>query len=508
MKARAVAVLLLLALVATACGTRLPDEAFVENGQVVEQGGSSRAAASDDGEVAAGDAATSTTVAGDGATPAGDAPAGEGGGAAPEGGEGGGAPAEGEGGGAPGAPSGPNQASDVGITPDKIVLGNITAENGVLGDAFAPAARGLRAWAQHINAKGGVNGRKVELKTCDDREDRSRALECARRLVEQDKVFALVATNTRALGGAAEYLAGKGIPVIGIPITNSFARYPNFWSVYANSYPRDGKTVGYNGNIMSSSGIYRWFKREMGLSKAAVFAYDIDESKQAGEFMVKGAELEGFKVTSYTVSFAAPSFDQAVADMQRQGVEIIFDAMDDGANRKLCDAMSRRQFKPKAKVSTVVVFGDSVGNDYNDTCRNIVFIPGDSMPYSRTDVPAVKEFRDAYARYQPGVELHQWALEAWFQGNLVADGIRSMGPAPTRKGLQDFLRGLRKYTGGGIHTGLEYGTTDYSKPTAEDCFGMARWQDDKGGWVLATSAFPFCYPDAKQFTSPALEQGN
>ena len=62
----------------------------------------------------------------------------------------------------------------------------------MLGDAFAPAARGLRAWAAAINAKGGINGRQVVLKTCDDGEDRNQTLECARRLVEQDKVFAIV----------------------------------------------------------------------------------------------------------------------------------------------------------------------------------------------------------------------------------------------------------------------------------------------------------------------------
>ena len=83
---------------------------------------------------------------------------------------------------------GPNQASDVGVTADQIVIGNITAENGVLGDAFAPAAAGMRAWAAAINAKGGIHGRQVVLKTCDDGESRNKTLECAKRLVEQDKV--------------------------------------------------------------------------------------------------------------------------------------------------------------------------------------------------------------------------------------------------------------------------------------------------------------------------------
>src|SRR5699024_10185904 len=163
---------------------------------------------------------------------------------------------------------------------DSIVIGNLTAENDVLGDAFAPAARRVRACAQHLNATGGLDGRKVLPQTCDDSEYRSRALECAGRLVAQHRVCALVAPTIRPTGGADEYLNSKGVPVIGIPITNSFYRYPHFWSGYAHSYPRDGKTVGHNGNIMSTSGIYRWFKQEMKLSKAAVFSYDIDESKQ------------------------------------------------------------------------------------------------------------------------------------------------------------------------------------------------------------------------------------
>ena len=499
------ATLLGVALVAS-CGTRLPNAAFVETGaRTVAPGDVLADGSTAPGDVGIGDvgpaaAETATTLASSGPTSG-----------AITGATGpGGAPATVGPAGAAVSPvgRGPNQASDVGITATTITLGNITAENGVLGDTFAPAARGLRAWTQAINAKGGLNGRTVILKTCDDREDRTRSLECARQLVEQDKVFALVATNTRALGGAAQYLNDKGIPVIGIPITASFYRYPHFWGGYPQGYARDGKTVGYKGQLMSLSGPYRWFKSNLGVSTAAVFSYDIDESKQAGNFIAKGLELEGYRVTPYSVSFAAPSFDQAVADMQRQGTQIIFDAMDDGANRKLCDAMARRTFSVKAKVSTIVSFGDAVGTAYNDTCRNSVYIVGESIPYTSVGVPAVAEFRAAYARYQPGKEVHQWALEAWAQATMVADGVRSMGPAPTRAGLEDYFRGLRKYTAGGIMDGIEYVPIDYSKPTNEDCFSIARWLDDKGGWVQATDKFPFCYPDAKQYGTPALEQGN
>jgi len=490
--------MLLIAMVLAACGTRLPDSAFVEASATAPGARRAQDLTTDVAASDQADATTDTVVADqNNASQVTSAPGSGGGGRTAASGSG------------PAAASGPNQASDIGITATTITLGTIVAENGVLGDAFAPAARGLRAWTQSINSKGGIGGRKVILKTCDDREDRSRALECARRLVEQDKVFALVATNTRALGGAAQYLNDQAIPVVGIPITNSFYRYAHFWSGYPTGYPRDGKTVGYKGQIMSLSGQYRWFKANLGVTKAAVFTYDIDESKQFGTVVAKGLELEGYsQISSYVVSFAAPSFDQAVADMQNKGIEIIFDGMDDGANRKLCDAMARRQFTVKAKISTIVSMGDSVGNDYNDTCRNSVFIVGESLPYTATAVPAIAEFRNAFAKYQPGQEVHQWALEAWAQATMVGEGIRGMGATPTRKGLEDYFRGLRKYSANGIMAGLEYVPLNYDAPTLADCFTIARWLDAKGGWVQATDKFPFCYPDAHQFGTPPLEQGN
>ncbi len=386
------------------------------------------------------------------------------------------------------------------------MIGNLVAENGVLGDAFAPAARGIRAWAAAINAKGGINGRQVVLKTCDDGEVRSKTLACAKRLVEQDKAFAIVAANTRAMGGAAEYLAGTGIPVIGMPITNSYYRYPNFFSEYINGYSRDGKTVGYKGNLQYHTAIYRWFKENLKITKAAVIVYDIAESKQAGDGFAQGLRLEGFEVETFTVSFVAPSFDQAVATMQQKGTQLVLDATDDGANRKLCDAMQRRGFKVTAKVSTVVSMGDNVKNSYNDTCRNSVYIPTNTLPYDLTSNAEVAAFRAAYAKYQPGKPLHEWALEAWAQGQMVAEGIKSMGPAPTRKGLIAWLNSLDDYTANGLYWGLDWKPWDFSKPTIRGCTTISRYQDGKG-WFLA-SPFPVCYDDAKNYSVTALEQGN
>ena len=492
-------------IVTSACGTRLPDEAFRQGEVVLETEGAVQSGGS--GPRTGGDRDTETDPA-------------DSGGQAAQPGSGGetddpGAPAEDGGSADPGAApsgpaaSGPNQASDVGVTETTIKVGTIVAENGVLGDAFAPVARGIRAWVGKVNASGGINGRKVELASCDDREDRSRALSCARRLVEQDQVFAIVATNTRALGGAAPYLAEKKIPVLGVPITNAFYRWPNFFSAYGAPYKRDGQEVGHQDQLRSLSGGYRWFKENLGVTKAAVVAYDISESAQAGKFIAKGLELEGFQVDQYTVSFAAPSFDQVVADMQRKKTEIVFDAMDDGANRRFCDTLSRRGYEVKAKVSTIVGMGQSLGNDFNETCRNVTYITGSSIAYTQTQIPGVAAFRQAFSKYQPGQELHQWALEAFEFGNMFAEAVSTMGPAPTRAGLiEHFNSQSQEKVIDGVLIRGGYQPVDFGAERTKHCFGISRWQDDKDGWIQATNTFPFCYPDAFQYFTPVAERGD
>src|SRR5439155_7072543 len=99
------------------------------------------------------------------------------------------------GGGAAGAAAaGANTASDIGVTPTSITLGNITAIQGQFGpDAFSPSLYGLQAYVAALNARGGVNGRKIDLHTCDDRDTGDGNLACAKQLVEQNKIFAFLA---------------------------------------------------------------------------------------------------------------------------------------------------------------------------------------------------------------------------------------------------------------------------------------------------------------------------
>jgi hypothetical protein len=171
--------------------------------------------------------------------------------------------------------------------------------------------------------------------------------------------------------------------------------------------------------------------------------------------------------------------------------------------------MQRRNFTVAAKVSTIVAMGASVGTDFPDVCRNSMYIPGSSLPYTRTDVPSIATFNEAMATYQPGVEMHQWALEAWAMGTMLRDYLDEAGPAPTRAGFNEWIAALDGYTADGIMTGLSYAPVDYDQPTLPDCTTIAQWQDSApGGWTTATNPDPTCYPDAFNYGSAVREDGD
>jgi branched-chain amino acid transport system substrate-binding protein len=103
-----------------------------------------------------------------------------------------------------------------GISDTEILLGAEAILSGDLGAVFATVPKATAAYFKYVNdTQGGVCGRKIVYKYEDNFDDPSRAVEVARKLVEQDKVFAMVGSLGDAPHPASwEYLNEKGVPDI------------------------------------------------------------------------------------------------------------------------------------------------------------------------------------------------------------------------------------------------------------------------------------------------------
>jgi ABC-type branched-subunit amino acid transport system substrate-binding protein len=79
-----------------------------------------------------------------------------------------------------------------GAAQDAYVVGVSAAMTGPSAINYAPIVEGMQAYLEHLNAKGGINGKPVRLIVQDDQGEPSRAAANAKKLVAQDNVLVLM----------------------------------------------------------------------------------------------------------------------------------------------------------------------------------------------------------------------------------------------------------------------------------------------------------------------------
>lgn len=101
---------------------------------------------------------------------------------------------------------------DPGANDTEIRLGQTLPYSGA-GSVYGVVGRAQAAYFDDLNAKGGVNGRKITFLSLDDAYSAPKTVEATRRLVEQDEVlgfFGSLGTATQA--AVQKYLNGRKIP--------------------------------------------------------------------------------------------------------------------------------------------------------------------------------------------------------------------------------------------------------------------------------------------------------
>ena len=90
------------------------------------------------------------------------------------------------------AASGAALAQSQGVSKDTITLGSIQDLSGPLAGFGKQLRMGMQLRVDEVNEQGGVNGRKLNLKFEDSGYDPKRAVLAAQKLVNQDKIFAML----------------------------------------------------------------------------------------------------------------------------------------------------------------------------------------------------------------------------------------------------------------------------------------------------------------------------
>ncbi|HEY3632431.1 MAG TPA: ABC transporter substrate-binding protein [Jatrophihabitantaceae bacterium] len=379
--------------------------------------------------------------------------------------------------------------TDVGVSGSQLTVGLMASLTGPLGgDTFSPPMYGAQAYFESLNARGGVNGRKIKMVTCDDQSSGSGNQECVHKLIDDDHVFALTATTSLNYAGAS-YVNGQGVPDIGgEPVTTAYDQYAHLYSIAGTYEPRNG-TVGWNGKIINSTEVYRYLRLKLGARVAAVVHYNQADSARYARQIEHGLRVEGFTVDSEEVDFALPDFAATALDLKARHVDVVFDALDTAGNGALCQAIDQQGVHLTAKVTTVQGWNDQVRQDYAHApgCRNAVYATAGERNYEDTSIPVVKQFRDDVARYAPKRRLSMWLLEGWTAAQWLTDAVASCGANVTRRCVEAFMNSDKPYTGNGMRVPVGFPRLATPPTKERECVNVARWQDSanggKGGWV-------------------------
>lgn len=112
------------------------------------------------------------------------------------------------------AAAGGQSTSAGGSSGAPIKIGVIADLSGAASSGFVNSERGIKAYTTAVNADGGINGHKIDYVMADSTSTPAGALTAAQKLVQKDKVFAII-SDSSDFYGAEPFLLKENVPVIG-----------------------------------------------------------------------------------------------------------------------------------------------------------------------------------------------------------------------------------------------------------------------------------------------------
>jgi len=207
-------------------------------------------------------------------------------------------------------------SADPGVSPTTILIGGTSPLTGPAA-SYATVARGAQAYFESINAKGGVAQRKIDYRIVDDAYNPALTVQAVRRLVEQDKVFAVFNTlGTEANLSIREYLNLSKVPQLFV------ASGATTWGRDAAQYPW---TIGFQPSYAAEGFVYgQYLAKTQKKAKVGVLFQNDDYGKDLLASLKSGLGRSGSKVIAeepYEVT--SPDVGSQIGKLKASGANVL-----------------------------------------------------------------------------------------------------------------------------------------------------------------------------------------
>ncbi|MEU6379392.1 ABC transporter substrate-binding protein [Streptomyces sp. NPDC046909] len=194
----------------------------------------------------------------------------------------------------PGSQTADRSGTTRGVTADSVKVGGLIIKTSSFGVSETATEIGAKARFDRANAEGGVNGRKIDfIGTEDDGADQAKDITAARKLVQQDEVFAVVPVHTFMFAGA-KFLQQQNVPYFG------WGYSAPEWCGPAVAFSFDGCSGSAQPGTQSA-GFFAAFTKATGPAKGrtvAVIGHDDPNTRAVNKIARASASRLGFKVVT------------------------------------------------------------------------------------------------------------------------------------------------------------------------------------------------------------------
>jgi ABC-type branched-subunit amino acid transport system substrate-binding protein len=474
-----VAALCVMALAASACGSRLTgSQQALAQGAALGKGGTGAitgtgtASAAGVSTTAAGTASATTTPAASGTgttTPAAGtgastaaAPKTAASSAAPCGPDGNETPAGGNGG-----------ATATGVTASTIDVGNIASITGVVPGLTQSAQQATEAWAAYVNSQGGICGRQIHVDPMDDQNTTAQNYADSQQACSAD--FAMVGNASGFDDGEAQSVSSCDIPVMAAEVSTAAA------GAVADIF---GASPGNAQYYPLGAAEYLAKTYPTAVKHAAMIYLNVSATQTNAAHEVAAYTSAGFHYV-YDVSTTPTNANYAsnVLAMQQAGVQYVTEYSDDDSAERLLQAMQQQNFAPQVV--------DWFSEEYTPSFAKATAPEsnGDLVLLSATDAyeeasgnPGMQLFLSWLNRVAPGANHDIFGILAWSAGLAFEQAAKAVGPDLTRPALITQLKKITSWTGGGVTPAVNIGQKIPTK-----CFAYFK---------IENGAFQRVYPSA------------
>lgn len=317
------------------------------------------------------------------------------------------------------------RGNEVGVSDDAILFGQAAALEGPSAALGQRMRQGIVAAFTEINGKGGIHGRKLQLISRDDGYDPDRSVVQTTRLIEQDKVFALIgAVGTPTAMATIPITSMRNIPFIGPLSGAEFLRdleLPNVVNIRA-SYGAEAEEW------------IRHLTEDRRFTRIGIFYQDDSFGRDGLAGVKRALARRGLELAAEgTFERNTRAVAAAWRMIRRAEPEAIVMVGTYGPCAEFIRLAHRSGARPTF-VNISFVGANALAQELGPEGEGVIVSQVVPFPWDRS-LKLVADYQAAQKAIDPTLTPDFVSLEGYLSGRLVAAALEQTGPNPTRASL-------------------------------------------------------------------------